>query len=46
VTTNLKKQVFSIEAGETREEITFSLTDFDRALVEAGGWVEYADTRY
>jgi 3-isopropylmalate/(R)-2-methylmalate dehydratase small subunit len=46
VTTNLKKQVFSIEAGETREEIKFSLTDFDRALVEAGGWVEYADTRY
>jgi 3-isopropylmalate/(R)-2-methylmalate dehydratase small subunit len=32
VTTNLKKQVFIIEAGETREEIKFSLTDFDRAL--------------
>ena len=46
VTTDLKKQVFIIEAGETREEIKFSLTDFDRALVEAGGWVEYADTRY
>jgi 3-isopropylmalate/(R)-2-methylmalate dehydratase small subunit len=46
VTTNLKKQVFIIEAGETREEIKFSLTDFDRALVEAGGWVEYADTHY
>jgi 3-isopropylmalate/(R)-2-methylmalate dehydratase small subunit len=46
VTTDLKKQVFIIEAAETREEITFSLSDFDRALVEAGGWVEYADTRY
>jgi 3-isopropylmalate/(R)-2-methylmalate dehydratase small subunit len=46
VTTDLKKQVFSIEAGEIREEIKFSLADFDRALVEAGGWVEYADTHY
>jgi 3-isopropylmalate/(R)-2-methylmalate dehydratase small subunit len=46
VTTNLKKQVFIIEAGETSEEIKFSIADFDRALVEAGGWVEYADTRY
>ncbi len=46
VTTDLKKQVFNIEAGEIREEIKFSLADFDRAIVEAGGWVEYADTHY
>ena len=46
VTTDLRKQMFIIEAGETREEIKFSLSDFDRALVEAGGWVEYADTHY
>jgi len=46
VTTNLKKQVFIIEAGETREEIEFSIADFDRALVEAGGWLGYADTHY
>ena len=46
VTTDLKKQVFIVEAGESREEIQFSLADFDRALVEAGGWVEYADTHY
>jgi len=46
VTTDLKKQVFIIEADDAKEEIKFSLTDFDRALVEAGGWVEYADTHY
>ena len=46
VTTDLKKQAFIIEAGKSREEIQFSLADFDRALVEAGGWVEYADTHY
>ena len=46
VTTNQEKQVFNIKAGEKEEEIKFSLTDFDRALVEAGGWVEYADSNY
>ena len=46
VTTNLKNQVFIIEAGKTREEIKFSIADFDRALVEAGGWLGYADTHY
>ena len=46
VTTNLKKQMFIIEAGELKEEIEFSLADFDRALVEAGGWLEDADTHY
>ncbi|ERP31982.1 3-isopropylmalate dehydratase small subunit [Chitinivibrio alkaliphilus] len=25
---------------------TFSLSEFDKALVEAGGWVEFADSRY
>ena len=46
VKTNLKKQVFIIKAGQKEEEIKFSLPDFDRALIEAGGWVEYADSQY
>jgi 3-isopropylmalate/(R)-2-methylmalate dehydratase small subunit len=46
VTTNLEKQVFIIKAGEKKDEIKFSLPDFDRALIEAGGWLEYADTCY
>jgi 3-isopropylmalate/(R)-2-methylmalate dehydratase small subunit len=46
VTTNLEKQVFVIKAGEKEEEIKFSLPDFDRALVEAGGWLDYADSHY
>lgn len=31
-------------AGEQR--FSFQITPFDQALVEAGGWVEYADARY
>ena len=46
VTTHLKKQVFVIEAGGKKEEIKFRLSDFDRALIEAGGWLEYADRHY
>ena len=46
ITTNLKKQALLIEAGKTKEDVKFSLTDFDRELVKAGGWVEYADSRY
>lgn len=46
VTTNLEEQMFIIKAGKKEEAIKFLLPDFDRALVEAGGWVEYADRRY
>jgi 3-isopropylmalate/(R)-2-methylmalate dehydratase small subunit len=33
-----------IEAGE--RQIPFELSPFDRALVEAGGWLAFADGRY
>jgi len=46
VTINLEKQSLTIDAGDKPEEFQFSLSDFDRALVEAGGWVEYADRKY
>ena len=46
VTTNLKQQVFKIAAANQTEEIQFSLPEFARALVETGGWVEYADSHY
>ena len=46
ITCHFEKQVLVIEGGRGKEEISFSVSDFDRALVEAGGWVEYADTHY
>ncbi|MFW6334002.1 MAG: 3-isopropylmalate dehydratase small subunit [Desulfosalsimonas sp.] len=33
------------ESGKT-EETAFSISEFDLALVRAGGWVEYADANY
>jgi 3-isopropylmalate/(R)-2-methylmalate dehydratase small subunit len=46
IASHFEKQVLIVEAGRMKEEISFSLSDFDRALAEAGGWLEYADTRY
>ena len=46
LTTLLKKLVFSIDGDRRKQEIQFRLSDFDRALVEAGGWLEYADRHY
>jgi 3-isopropylmalate/(R)-2-methylmalate dehydratase small subunit len=37
---------FTLEAGERNESWPFEISPFDRALVEAGGWVEYADQHY
>jgi 3-isopropylmalate/(R)-2-methylmalate dehydratase small subunit len=38
--------VIALSCGGRTEEIPFTLGEFDRALVEAGGWLEYADKRY
>jgi 3-isopropylmalate/(R)-2-methylmalate dehydratase small subunit len=38
--------LFEFTSEGIREEVPFTLAPFDRALVEAGGWVEYADQRY
>jgi len=46
IRTDLKKNILQIQAGEKIEDIAFSLSEFDRALVEAGGWVEFADSKY
>ncbi|MEA3428492.1 MAG: 3-isopropylmalate dehydratase small subunit [Thermodesulfobacteriota bacterium] len=44
--TDLKKNIFTVKAGRLTEEISFNISDFEQALVDAGGWVEYADSRY
>ncbi len=46
VCTDFASSRFFITADGKEAEIPFFVTKFDRALVEAGGWVEYADTRY
>ena len=44
--TNIEKNIFTLTTDKHRLEVLFSMSDFDRVLVESGGWVEYADSRY
>jgi len=46
IETDLEKNVFILKADGLEEEAGFSISDFDRALVASGGWVEYADANF
>ncbi|MFA5700434.1 MAG: 3-isopropylmalate dehydratase small subunit [Desulfuromonas sp.] len=39
-------QLIHARAGEDSSEFHFEISEFDKALVKAGGWVEFADARY
>jgi 3-isopropylmalate/(R)-2-methylmalate dehydratase small subunit len=43
---DIQHQSGVIYGGGREERFHFELAPFDKALVEAGGWVEYADARY
>ncbi len=40
------KGVLSISDGTAAMEFSFTLNDFERDLVKAGGWLAYADAKY
>ena len=42
---NTKTVTLSVD-GKVLHTESFALTEFDEALVRAGGWVEFADSRY
>ncbi len=44
--TDFENSQFAFRAGEIRETFEFHISEFDRALVTAGGWLEYADKNY
>ncbi len=46
VEVNLAAQQVSARCGDQALTFAFEISPFDKALVEAGGWVEYADARY
>jgi len=43
---NVTDQIIEIEADGEKETIDLSISEYDSALVKAGGWVEYADKYY
>lgn len=44
--TDMKKFTFTITNGENTKVYPFTIGKFDLELVEAGGWVDYADRKY
>ena len=44
--THMDQQIFIFRSADHGEQVPFDLTGFDRELVKAGGWVEYADGKY
>ena len=43
---DLEKRTFTITGGGKTRVAEFAIGDFDLALVKAGGWVGYADSKY
>jgi 3-isopropylmalate/(R)-2-methylmalate dehydratase small subunit len=43
---DLKRSAVIIKGDGQQEEFIFSISDFARTLVDTGGWVEYADSKY
>ncbi len=43
---NLERQEVMARGAGRSETFRFEISPFDKALVQAGGWVEYADVRY
>jgi len=46
VAIDLEGQQVKAVAGGQEKKFSFAISQFDMALVEAGGWVEFADARY
>lgn len=43
---DLEQDKLYVSAGDDSEVIDFTISGFDKTLVQEGGWVEYADKRY
>lgn len=43
---DIEAQTLAISGGGRQKSFSFELSPFDKALVMAGGWVDYADSKY
>lgn len=43
---DIEAQTLTMSGGGKQQTFRFELSPFDKALVMAGGWVDYADTKY
>lgn len=43
---DFKGNKLTVESAKGKEIFEYSISEFDKALVEAGGWVDFADAKY
>ena len=43
---DIETQTITMSGGGSQKSIRFEISPFDKALVMAGGWVDYADQKY
>ena len=46
IAVDVETSVIMIQSKEQTKKIEFQISEFDRALIKTGGWVEYADKHY
>ena len=46
IETDFSNGTLKIKSSEANMEIDFTVSDFDKSLVEAGGWINFADKKY
>lgn len=46
IVTNFTDEHFVIKSDTDNMKIDFTVSEFDKSLVEAGGWINYADKNY
>ena len=46
IAVDVDAQVITARCGADERKFNFAISEFDKALVKAGGWVEFADARY
>lgn len=46
IETDFENSRFIVKSNDKQSEISFFISAYDHALVEAGGWVDYADKHY
>ena len=43
---DMEQQILTVSGGGWEKSFSFEMSPFDKALVMAGGWVDYADSKY
>ncbi|WP_299977760.1 3-isopropylmalate dehydratase small subunit [Desulfobacula sp.] len=46
IAVDVETSVIMIQSKDQTKKIEFQISEFDRALIKTGGWVEYADKHY